>query len=298
MYISNYMKKYGKLLLLAGLTLTSVSCHRDELDDESIFDTAAPERNEFDNWLLKNYVAPYNIEFIYKWRDLDSNLSYDLVPATTEQSFKLARVVKYVWIESYDEVAGIGFMRTYVPKQIVAVGSSAYNADTQSVTLGTADNGLKVTLYNVNNIDNYLENPEQMTTSYFHIMHHEFSHILHQTRPYNPDFSRITEADYIGSEWSEYTDAEANRKGFVTAYARENDEEDFAEIIATYITRDEAAWQALLDRSGKEGADLIVRKFEIVKSYLLQSWNIDIEQLRSVVLRRTKEIPQIDWSNI
>ena len=54
------MKKYIGYLLLAGLTLTTVSCNDDDLDSNSIFNTTPPARNEFDNWLLTNYVAPYN----------------------------------------------------------------------------------------------------------------------------------------------------------------------------------------------------------------------------------------------
>ena len=292
------MKKYIGYLLLAGLTLTTVSCNDDDLDSNSIFNTTPPARNEFDNWLLTNYVAPYNIEVKYKWEDIESNLTYDLVPAGMKESIKLAKVVKYVWLESYDEVAGIEFLRTYVPKQILMIGSAAYDADTQTVMLGTAEGGMKVNLYNVNNIDNYLNDPEQLNASYFHVMHHEFTHVLHQTKPYDPDFEKITESDYIGSQWAETADTTANKKGFVTAYAMDQPDEDFAETISCYITNDQTWWDHLLKGAGEKGASLITQKFEIAKTYLRDSWNIDINQLRATVLRRCNEIPELDLETL
>ena len=56
------MKKYIGYLLVFALSLTAISCNDDKIEDQSIFDTEAPTRNEFDKWLMKNYVTPYNIE--------------------------------------------------------------------------------------------------------------------------------------------------------------------------------------------------------------------------------------------
>ena len=53
-----------------------------------------------------------------------------------------------------------------------------------------------------------------------------------------------------------------------------------------------------MQQSGEKGAKLINQKFEIVKSYLQNSWNIDIDELRSVVLRRTSEIKDLDLENL
>lgn len=293
------MKKYiSYLLLLSALGFSAASCNNDDLERESIFDTSSPERNEFDQWLMKNYVTPYNIEIKYKWEDIETNMSYDLIPAGVSQSKKLAKIIKYVWLEAYDEVAGINFMRTYVPKQILFIGSAAYDADTQTSTLGTAEGGLKVILYNVNTLDNYVNRPDVLNDYYFHTMHHEFSHILHQTKPYSTDFEKITPSDYVGAQWNEQADSTANRKGFVTPYAMDQADEDFAEIIATYITNDQAYWDNLLAQSGEKGAKLINQKFALVKSYLLNSWDIDIDELRSVVLRRTSEIKELDLETL
>lgn len=292
------IRKYIGYLFLAACCFGATSCDRDEITPGSNFDTTAPERNAFDQWLLKNYVAPYNIDVKYKWEDIESNLAYDLAPVKTENAIKLSKIVKYVWLEAYDEVAGIDFMRTYVPKQIMLIGSSAYNADTQTEMLGTAEGGMKVMLYNVNYIDNYIQHPEQLNTSYFHVMHHEFSHILHQTKPYSTDFKTITESGYIGSQWEETADSTAHKRGFVTPYAMEQPDEDFAETLSTYITQDQASWDAMLKDCGEEGAQLVTLKLELVKTYMQESWNIDMDELRSVVQRRCSEIHNLDLENI
>lgn len=288
------MKKYISCILLVTLGLFAVSCNEDEIEDVSIFDTSAPERNAFDNWLLTNYVAPYNIDFKYKWEDVETDMSYDLVPAGYKESVTLAKIVKYVWLEAYDEVAGVHFMRTYVPKQILAVGSAAYNPNTQTTTLASAEGGLKVILNNVNSISSYVDNIVMLNKFYFHTMHHEFAHILHQTKNYDPDFEKITEADYIGSEWTEKTDTAANKLGFITAYAMDQPDEDFVELIACRVTNDQTWWDTMLEGAGEKGAKKITQKFEIVKNYLMNSWDIDIDRLRSIVLRRSSEVKDLD----
>jgi substrate import-associated zinc metallohydrolase lipoprotein len=221
-----------------------------------------------------------------------------LSPAGYNEAITLTKVVKYVWLEAYDEIAGIRFMRTYVPKQILVVASAAYNGDTQSTVLGTAEGGLKVILYNVNNISNYVDKVELLNKYYFHTMHHEFAHILHQAKNYDPDFKKITESDYIGSEWTEKTDTAANKLGFVTAYSMDQPDEDFVEIIACRVTNDQAWWDKMLEGAGKEGAEKITHKFEMVNNYLRNLWNIDIDRLRSVVLRRSKEVKDLDLNTL
>ena len=66
--------KYNKWIFIVtvmeGVFLTS--CNEDALSDNSIFDTETPERNEFDNWLLTEYVDPYNINFKYRFEDKES----------------------------------------------------------------------------------------------------------------------------------------------------------------------------------------------------------------------------------
>ena len=280
-------------------TLSFTACQSDDkLDPTSIFDTNPPKRDALEQWLQENYTYPYNIDFKYKMEDIESDMKYTLVPADSAKAAKLAILIKYLWLESYDEVAGITFTKTYVPRIIHLIGSAAYNSN-GTIVLGTAEGGLKITLYIVNSLtQSSISNPQTLNTYYFKTMHHEFGHILNQKKPYDAGFKLISEASYIGDDWYLSSDEEANQKGFVTPYAQSEPNEDFVENIAVYVTSTKAQWQAILDAAGTDGAATILRKFAIVKAYMKDSWDIDLDQLHDVVQRRQSEIKYLDLETL
>lgn len=270
------------------------SCSEDEPGGASIFDPSTIKRNSFDQWLLENYIHAYNIELKYRLEDMETDQSYNLVPATLENSIKISKLIKHLWLDAYDEVAGVDFMRTYVPKVILLIGSSAIDAEAQTQVLGTAEGGLMVTLYMINEL-----NPasiDSLNYYYFKTMHHEFAHILHQTKNYPKEFEKISTSDYSPTGWMNREEEETLALGFVSNYASSEPQEDFVEIIAVYLTGSEAEWQELLKKAGSTGAEIIQRKFNIVKNWLKNSWSIDIDRLRKVVERRSSEIGNLDYS--
>ena len=142
-----------KYFLLAAVAMVTVACSEDDLESESIFhDHAVVEQNDFDRWLKVNYVDSFNIMFKYKFEFKESDKDYNLAPADYDKAVALAKLTKYMWLESYKSVMGLDFIRTYCPKVMHLVGSPAYNED-GSIVLGTAEGGMKITLYNVNNLD-------------------------------------------------------------------------------------------------------------------------------------------------
>ena len=145
------MKKYITYFLMAAALIGgATACNEDDLTKESSFDNMTPYRTAFDEWLLDNYVTPYNIDFKYKFEYKESDTDYNLAPAELSKSVAMAKLVKYLWIDAYVEVQGNNrdFICTYGPKMIHLIGSPAY--DNGKITLGTAEGGLKVTLYNIN----------------------------------------------------------------------------------------------------------------------------------------------------
>ena len=141
------MKK-NILLLLAFLCcgVAFSSCGEDELNSNSIFDDeVTTERTELDYWLDENYLYPYNVDFKYRMEDIESSLSDNLVPIRYDMAVQMARLVKYLWFEAYDEAGGVQFTRQYAPKVIHLVGSWQWNPN-GTITLGYAEGGLKVTL--------------------------------------------------------------------------------------------------------------------------------------------------------
>ena len=288
------------LALTAGTAM--VSCSDNEPSESTIYPVTAPQRDNFDLWLQKNYTSPYNIDFKYKMEDIESDYSYTLVPADSAKSAKLAILIKYLWLDAYAEVMGQDFVKSYVPRVIHLVGSPAYNSN-GTMVLGTAEGGLKVTLYMVNELtDEVLTDYDTMTSYYFHTMHHEFTHILNQKKPYDTSFDQITESGYVSGNWYQTGDSEAHGKGFVTPYAMSEGSEDFAEMLSTYITYTEAQWQAILDdaqtNGGDEAVDALTQKLAIVRSYMEESWNCDIDVLRNAILRRGSEMSSLDLDHL
>lgn len=70
--------------------------------------------------------------------------------------------------------------------------------------------------------------------------------------------------------------------------------EDFVENIANFVTHDQAYWDNMLQQAGDKGAALINQKFTIVYNYMKETWGIDLNKLRSTVLRRQEEIKTLD----
>lgn len=301
--ISRY---FGVALAALAVVGSFCSCSEDDLDSKSIFDdTTTAEKTEFDNWLSENYVKPYNISFQYRYIDRESNLAYDVIPAQYDKSIAMAKLLKHVWLEAYTTVAGEDFVKQYAFKVVQLIGSFEYNSD-GSMTMGTAEKGLKIVLYGVNNLDpdNVVvdaDDPHNQSTSplncnyyFFHTMHHEFCHILTQTKDYTTDFRTISVGNYHASDWQTLANATVAPDGFVSAYASKEYNEDFAEVYSTYVTSSEAGWQKVLDMAGEDGAALINKKLDIVRSYFSDSWGLDIDDVRAEVLKRSAEAPSLD----
>ncbi len=295
--------KHLKYIFYLIITLSFfVSCSEDDLDSTSIFDTETPELNEFDKWIRANYTDPYNIQLKYKFDDKESNNSYNLSPANYDNSVALAKLIKHLWVDAYGELLGDKFLKTYSPRLFHFIGSPAYNTS-GSIVLGSAEGGLKVTLYNVNMIDVDEPDIDELNYWYFKTMHHEFSHILHQTKSYSTDFNLISAADYTSTSWVNIGEVEALELGFISPYGSSETQEDFVELIAVYVTNTPDYWDSLLETAGygdegPDGALKILEKFAIVKDYLLVNWEIDIDQLRDIVLRRSTEVAEMDLRNL
>ena len=291
------MKKYIIFLFALALTVGITSCSNDDPSSTSIFNTTT-SRDSLDLWLLNNYTYPYNVAFKYKWEDIESDKKYNLVPADSAKAAKLAIIVKYLWFDAYTEVAGEDFVKSNVPRIIFLVGSAAYN-NNNTMVLGTAEGGLKITLYMVNSLtDAMLEDYSTLNEYYFHTMHHEFTHILNQKKPYDTNFNLITQSGYVSGSWYQYTSSQAHQAGFVTPYAMDEGKEDFAEMMSTYVTTSESDWNAILSDAGTTGAALITEKLDIIRSYMKDSWGIDIDDVRDVVLRRAGDINKLDLNHL
>lgn len=293
------MKKNIYAILLAFVaSFALMSCSDDDPSSESIFPTTSPKRDAFDKWLLENYTFPYNVEMKYKMEDIESDMKYHLVPADSAKTAKLSIIMKYLWFDAYNEVIGPDFIKENMPRTIHFIGSPAYNSE-GTMVLGTAEGGLKITLYMVNSLDDEtLKDYDTMNKYYFHTLHHEFTHILNQKIPYDQSFKLITESGYVSGDWYTISDKTAHQAGFVTPYAMVEPLEDFAEMLSGYVTMSQSEWNAILADAGTTGAASISAKLDIVRNYMQESWNVDIDKLRAAVLRRASTLSAVDLEHL
>lgn len=295
------MKKYLLYALLAVSTGTAlVSCSEDDLNAESVITIDKKQANDFDKWLTANFVNPYNLEFKYRYEYKETDANYYTIPAELNQAIEMAHLVKYLCLESYDEVAGIDFTRNYFPKMIFTIGEWEYR-NNGTIILGTAESGKKILLTGVNYLDTYKSSPAALNKYYFKTIHHEFTHILNQTKEYSAEFKLITGNSYVADSWSEepFTEGYLER-GFISDYAQHSDTEDFAEMMSLYVTNSKEQWDEWMAEAGENGAPLLQAKLDIVKSYMKDSWGVDMDKLRDTILRRQADLAagKVDLTDI
>lgn len=305
--ISATMNIY-RLSIFILLSFSLLSCTQEDefgpgiFDEKNQVDTGSASY-EFDNWLREAYLKPYNLDFRYRMQDVGSDLSFNLVPASFEKAQQMAKLVKYLWFDVYGTVVNLEFLRENGPRIIHLIGSPAYNPISGTMLLGTAEGGLKVTLFRCNELDP--SNVKLLNEYYFRTMHHEFAHILHQKRNYPVEFGMISQGKYNPLGWQYKSDSEAATMGFITPYAGSQNREDFVEIIANYLVRSDAEWNAILQIASQPGIDfagyvlpddgidgraVILLKLEIVKKWLKDSWGINIDNLRAEIIKRQQTI--------
>lgn len=254
------MKKPFYIVIMVAVLAVSLSSCKDNDDfTESIFDTETPAVDPnlatapFDQWLYDNFVVPYNTEIQYRFNFPASNLSFQLAPADYKKSQMLAHFIKYLFYDVYNKYGGDDFMKQYGPRIFHFIGSTAYSPTTGTETLGYASAGVKITLINVNNMKYWSpESPytaadmELLNKDQFHTMHHEFSHILHQTKSYPVSFGQITPGTYDPRTWQERDSVESHRLGYITQYGSSANYEDFVETLSCTITDTDTRWMHTL----------------------------------------------------
>ena len=301
------MKKYIYSIMMVMGLLSLSSCLSDRIESESVIKDTTVEQNDFDRWLEVNFLKPYNIEFMYRYALNESDKGFYTVPAGYEPSIIYAHLVKYLCIDTYDEIAGVTFTRSYFPKMFFLIGTWEYR-NNGSIVLGTAEAGKKIMLAGVNFLPDVFayyegaELEEQINHFYIKTIHHEFTHILNQTKVFSDAFKQITASTYVADACFD-TDQYWRGRGYITDYAQSEPREDFAEMLSEYVTHSAAWWEDQMKAASKEtdevrktspsaenGRVLIESKLDIVRNYMQDSWSIDIDKLRDVINRRMADV--------
>lgn len=241
------------VVLATVLACSFVSCSDDDFT-ETIFDTTEYplDRSSYtfplDTFCKENFLEPYNLRYLYKMEDIGSDMNYNLVPCDYDQSVNLVVLCKYLWYDVLSENVGQEFLKKYSPRIIHVIGSPAFNPSSGTEVLGTAEGGLKITLYNANALQP--TDIDYMNEYFFKTMHHEFSHILNQNVNRPTSFDLLSNGKYNTVSWNDTPDSVALGQGFVSPYASSQAREDWVEVIANYIVKDYKTWENMLNTAG------------------------------------------------
>jgi substrate import-associated zinc metallohydrolase lipoprotein len=254
-------------------------------------DTWVP--GSLDAWLHDTMTVPYNIEVKYKWDQFEFDVTKTLVPPKEEVVIPAIRAIKKVWIDNYIREAGAIFFKKYCPKFFILSGSASWN-DNGTITLGTAEGGRKVVMYLLNDfrtkeMPGYKKSDTGNVKQIFHVIEHEFGHILHQTVMYPVEFKKICAGYYTGN-WNNIADSEARKDGFVTAYAMSNENEDFVEMIAMMLIEGKAGFDRIVNSipegssvngsSQAQAKERLRKKEAMVVSYFKTAHKVDFYSLQ------------------
>lgn len=242
-------------MITAAIAVTMTSCGNDDDFTESIFDENVPVVDNsattapFDQWVYDNFTVPYNVDIQYKFNFPASDLNFQLSPAEYKRSQVLSHFIMYLFYDIYNKYGGEDFMKRYGPRIFHFIGSSGYSPTTGTEVLGTASGGVKITLYKINEMKPYTPDViytdrdiDDLNEDYFHTMHHEFSHILHQTKSYPVTFGQVTSGTYDPINWQDRDSTLTHTLGYVTHYASGASYEDFVETLSCIITDTDHRW--------------------------------------------------------
>lgn len=287
--------KLGLSILLIALL---ASCRKDDFDISEANDLDLRGdtwvKGPIDEWIYDNLTKPYNIAVKYKWDQSEVDLDKTIVPPKESYVVPIMDAIKKAWIEVYIAESNEVFFKKYAPKFFALVGSVAYESN-GAVKLGTAEGGRKVVLYDFNNtrvkgMPGYTQRDSSSIKQMFHTIHHEFGHILHQNVIYPMDFRNIS-PNLFTADWINYTDEEARRDGFITAYSMNVVDDDFVEMVSIMLIEGREGFEQMLEEIPEGTTDRgttrdqaisrLRTKESIVVNYFKQVWNIDFYSLQT-----------------
>lgn len=291
--------KHIKIFFFLFAMVVLAACSREDDDLSGVQDipglggdTWVP--GSLDAWLHDTMTVPYNIEVKYKWDQFEFDVTKTLVPPKEEIVIPAIRAIKKVWIDNYINAAGEVFFKKYCPKFFILSGSASWN-DNGTITLGTAEGGRKIVMYLLNDfrtkeMPGYTQRDTANVKQIFHVIEHEFGHILHQTKMYPPEFKKICAGYYTGN-WNNIRDLEALQDGFVTPYAMSNENEDFVEMISMMLIEGKAGFDRIVNSvpegfsvngtSQAQAKDRLRQKEAMVVNYFKAAYNIDFYSLQN-----------------
>jgi len=287
-------------IIIAALSMTVIVSSCDKDDDlgnvDNIPGLGGDEwvQGAIDKWILDSLTVPYNIAVKYKWDQSEVPLNRTLVPPNEEKVIPVLSSISKGWIQPYIDQAGVLFFKRISPKFFTLVGSPSFNSD-GSITLGTAEGGRKVVIYDLNNfrikgMPGYTPSDTSRVLMMFWVINHEFAHILDQNIKVPLEFSESSASSYT-SDWTNVSPQDALNEGFISQYAISAKEEDWAEMVGLMLVHGRAWFDNMVNSinytgttangtTADEARARLRQKEAVVVSYFKQAWNIDFYSLQ------------------
>lgn len=297
---NTYYKLSGIIFLFVVATFMLTACESEPTLKESQIDISTPILNDLDIWLRQNFVKPYNVDIQYKWDINDTDVDRFLHPPFERNVMPLAEILQSVWVEPYNKVGGNNFIRDIAPREFIFSGGFNFNPGGNTITLGIAEQGARITLFNIDllDFDNILyeeDIPNDFDVQFaitgpLQTIHHEYVHILNQIEPYDPVFDIVNPADYTSS-WADRSNEEARELGYISAYASSQPREDFVEMAAYMLIRSSTKWDELVDGiTSPLARQIIRRKEQLLVEYYQEKFDIDFYELRELTYQALLDI--------
>jgi substrate import-associated zinc metallohydrolase lipoprotein len=280
-------RQYKKIVLAVGV-MTFMACSQEKQLTESLLDFTPAVKTDLDKWIDQNYIDPFNISVQYEWNQNTVDNNRFLSPPSIDKVKPALEIIKKIWIDSYTTIGGKDFVKIIAPRDFVLVGGVNVNPDGVSNTLGLAEGGKRISLFQVDKVN---KKDRSNVTQFVHTIQHEYVHILNQTKIFDESaWSKITPGDYSSNPF-EITDAAAREKGFISAYARSNYGEDFAETAAIILLSSKTEYAAILASiTSATGRAAIQKKEALVVQYYRDAFNIDFYALRDEAQKNTTDV--------
>ena len=302
--------KLKNILYILIVLVTIASCSK---ESDVVYDATkgfSESTDPIDLYIDEHILKPFGVAI--RWREVEPYIgsTQSATPPKREVVTTMVDLVRDVWIQPFLEMPDKGkFLKENFPIELIFVGSPIRN-DNGSILLGQADSGAVITFTSINDVD-FSSKPEVLRL--IHTAEHEFSHVAHQKYNLPVGFKKVTPSNYKANNWlnmgnevqrnSPRISNEAIGLGMVSNYATSAPEEDFAELISTYITSEQKEFEeryleiedceAITDKDEKKGCEeknegrpFIKEKLELSKAFYQSNFNINLDDLRTEILSR------------
>ncbi|WP_320020363.1 substrate import-associated zinc metallohydrolase lipoprotein [Labilibaculum manganireducens] len=227
-------------LLVAGLLF---SC---DDDDKAVYVPEVTEEStdEISVYFRANFLNPYGTAVRWQWVDRYVDDTKKVTPPLRDVCIPMGKFILDFWLAPFIKTeAGEAFMQEHFPPEIIFIGSPMYNPDGQSVTLGYADAGARITFTEVNSFD--LSNKSWLLRQ-LRTAEHEYGHIIHQKNNLPNGYKEVSPENYKSNNWINMGEdvqvngpkisREAITLGMTSNYGSSDVNEDFCELLSIYLT--------------------------------------------------------------